>query len=26
MDHVLRHRAQNPDVRSETPIVPAHAP
>jgi len=26
MDHVLRHRAQNQDVRSETPIVPAHAP
>jgi len=26
MDHVLRHRAQNPDVRSETPVVPAHAP
>jgi chorismate synthase len=26
MDHVLRHRAQNPDVRSETPTVPAHAP
>ena len=26
MDHVLRHRAQNPDVRSETPIVPAHTP
>ena len=26
MDHVLRHRAQNADVQSETPIVPAHAP
>ena len=26
MDHVLRHRAQNGDVRSETPIVPASAP
>jgi len=26
MDHMLRHRAQNPDVRSDTPIVPAHAP
>jgi chorismate synthase len=23
MDHVLRHRAQNMDVRSETPVVPA---
>ncbi len=23
MDHVLRHRAQNIDVRSETPVVPA---
>ncbi len=23
MDHLLRHRAQNADVRSETPIVPA---
>jgi len=23
MDHVLRHRAQNPDVRSETPVIPA---
>jgi len=23
MDHALRHRAQNPDVKSETPIVPA---
>jgi chorismate synthase len=23
MDHVLRHRAQNIDVRSETPIIPA---
>ncbi|MGH8583257.1 MAG: chorismate synthase [Gammaproteobacteria bacterium] len=25
MDHVLRHRGQNLDVRSETPIIPAHA-
>jgi chorismate synthase len=25
MDHALRHRAQNLDVRSETPIVPASA-
>jgi chorismate synthase len=25
MDHVLRHRAQNMDVRSETPVVPASA-
>lgn len=24
MDHVLRHRAQNIDVKSETPIVPPH--
>ncbi|MCC6301604.1 MAG: chorismate synthase [Gammaproteobacteria bacterium] len=23
MDHVLRHRAQNLDVRSETPVIPA---
>jgi chorismate synthase len=23
MDHALRHRAQNLDVRSETPVVPA---
>src|SRR5690606_18308234 len=23
LDHVLRHRAQNMDVRSETPVVPA---
>ncbi len=23
MDHLLRQRAQNPDVRSETPIIPA---
>ncbi len=23
MDHVLRHRAQNMDVRSETPLIPA---
>ena len=26
MDHVLRHRAQNADVTSPTPIVPARAP
>ena len=26
MDHVLRHRAQNGDVKSETPIVPAQNP
>ena len=26
MDHVLRHRAQNADVTSATPIVPARAP
>ncbi|MCB1735288.1 MAG: chorismate synthase [Gammaproteobacteria bacterium] len=25
MDHMLRHRAQNADVRSETPVVPASA-
>jgi chorismate synthase len=25
MDHALRHRAQNLDVRSETPVVPASA-
>lgn len=25
MDHVLRHRAQNGDVASETPVVPAQA-
>jgi chorismate synthase len=24
MDHVLRHRAQNMDVQSQTPIIPAH--
>jgi len=24
MDHVLRHRAQNSDVNSETPIIPSH--
>ena len=24
MDHVLRHRAQNMDVRSPTPVLPAH--
>ncbi|MGH8553359.1 MAG: chorismate synthase, partial [Methylococcales bacterium] len=23
MDHVLRHRAQNLDVRSQTPVIPA---
>jgi chorismate synthase len=23
MDHLLRHRAQNPDVRSQTPVIPA---
>jgi chorismate synthase len=26
MDHYLRHRAQNADVDSGTPIIPAHAP
>jgi chorismate synthase len=26
MDHVLRHRAQNMDVQSDTPILPAAAP
>ena len=26
MDHVLRNRAQNPDVVRATPVVPAHAP
>ncbi len=26
MDHVLRHRAQNADITSPTPIVPARAP
>jgi len=26
MDHVLRHRAQNADVQSPTPVVPASAP
>ncbi len=26
MDHLLRHRAQNMDVKSETPVVPASAP
>jgi chorismate synthase len=25
MDHCLRHRAQNPDVRSPTPVIPAAA-
>ena len=25
MDHLLRHRAQNPDVKSRTPIIPAAA-
>jgi chorismate synthase len=26
IDHALRHRAQNADVRCETPVIPAHAP
>jgi len=26
MDHLLRHRAQNPDVVSGTPVIPARAP
>jgi len=26
MDHMLRHRAQNLDVRSQTPVIPARAP
>jgi chorismate synthase len=26
MDHMLRHRAQNLDVHSQTPVIPAHAP
>ena len=26
MDHVLRHRGQNLDVRSSTPVIPAAAP
>lgn len=26
MDHVLRHRGQNADVQSETPVVPGSAP
>lgn len=26
MDHYLRHRGQNADVRSETPVIPAAAP
>jgi chorismate synthase len=26
MDHVLRHRGQNMDVQSETPVLPARAP
>jgi chorismate synthase len=26
MDHALRHRAQNADVRSGTPLIPARAP
>jgi chorismate synthase len=26
MDHALRHRAQNADVRPETPVIPAQAP
>lgn len=26
MDHVLRHRGQNMDVKSDTPVIPAQAP
>jgi chorismate synthase len=26
MDHLLRHRAQNLDVVSGTPVIPARAP
>ena len=26
MDHLLRHRAQNLDARSETPVIPPRAP
>jgi len=26
MDHWLRHRAQNADVSSDTPVIPAQAP
>jgi chorismate synthase len=26
MDHYLRHRAQNQDVRCETPVLPARTP
>ena len=26
MDHALRHRAQNADVRVDTPRIPAQAP
>ncbi|MFO1372862.1 MAG: chorismate synthase [Candidatus Competibacteraceae bacterium] len=26
MDHALRHRAQNPDVRTTTPMIPGSAP
>jgi chorismate synthase len=26
MDHALRHRAQNAEVRVETPVIPAHLP
>jgi len=26
MDHVLRHRAQNMDVKTDTPIIPAQKP
>jgi chorismate synthase len=26
MDHMLRHRAQNLDVHSQTPVIPARAP
>jgi chorismate synthase len=25
MDHTLRHRAQNMDVKTDTPIIPAQA-
>jgi len=25
MDHMLRHRAQNRDVRTETPLIPGSA-
>ena len=26
MDHALRHRAQNSDVRTETPMIPGAVP